>query len=496
MARQKTALGRVGWTRLSWVVALVFLFNPNMHGVDILPDAVGYLLLIHALRRVATLDDSFAEASRLLGRMAWLSAARLVGLVWIIAVPGANEQPTLLLLLSFVLGVLELITVFPACHQLFRGLAYLGSRMGGEVVLTSVRAERNRRILKALERPMSEGRRARLERKLKKPVGGDMTDRACLDCLIFAVVKTVLCVLPELSALSEPTYREGVTLVNWYAYVNLFRVAALAVGSVVGLVWLCRMARYLLRIEADTSLWETLEMRCDEDERNHPERLPARHLRLFVGLTFAAFVFCINFSVDNVNLFPSVLTPLILLGALSVLRQYLSRLTVWLCALCCAVSTAASGVAMAMSLSFFAKYDVSAYFRSETVQRAYDGVFVVTVIESVATALMLVLLFVVLWQMIARYTGHHDAATFCYTKEEIIRVRRRQLVGHTVPVLVLGILSAAAHPVYVYLLPEYDFVWLIDVGVALLFVFFAWMRLGDWREELDPHAMLDGRKVK
>lgn len=495
MARQKTALGRIGWTRLSWVVALVFLFNPNMHGLDILPDAVGYLLLIRALRRVATLDDSFAEASRLLRRMAWLSAARLVGLVWIIAVPSANEQPTLLLLLSFVVGVLELITVFPACHQLFRGLAYLGSRMGSEVVLTSVRAERNRRILKALERPMNERRRARLERKLKKAgPSGDMTDRACLDCLVFAVVKTALCVLPELSALSEPTYREGVTLVNWYAYVNLFRTATLAVGALVGLVWLVRMARYLHRIEADTVLWEALEARCDEDERAHPERVPARHLRLFVGFVLIAFVFCINFSVDNVNLFPSVLTPLILLGALSVLRRYLSRLVAWLCALGCAVSAVASGVAMAMSLSFFADYDVSAYFRSETVQRAYDGVFVATVVESVATALMLVSLFAVLWQMIARYTGHHDAATFCYTKEEIVRVRRRQLVWHTVPVLVLGILSAAAHPVYVYFLPEYDFVWLIDVGIALLFILFAWMRLGDWREELDPHTMLGDRK--
>jgi hypothetical protein len=268
-------------------------------------------------------------------------------------------------------------------------------------------------------------------------------------------------------------------------------VAALMVGAVVGVVWLCRMVRYLHRIEADTALWETLETRCDEDERDHPERLPARHLRLFVGLTLAAFVFCINFSVDHINLFPGVLTPLILLGALGVLRHYLSRLVAGLCALGCVASTMASGVAMAMSLSFFARCDVSAYFRSETVQRAYDGVFVATVVESVATALMLVLLFVALWQMIARYTGHHDAATFCYTKEEIVRVRRRQLVRHTVPVLVLGILSAAAHSVYVYLLPEYDFVWLIDVGVALLFVFFAWMRLGDWREELDPHAMLD-----
>ncbi len=491
MAKRNTALARIGWTRSAWIVALAFLFNPVMHGLDVLPDAVGYLALIGALRRVSALDESFAEASRLLRRMAWLSLARLVGLVWIIAVPSANEQPTLLLLLSFVLGVLELMTVFPACHQLFHGLSYLASRMGGTVVLTTEQAERIRRIRQALERPMREGRRARLERKLKRiRPSGDLSDRARMDCLVFAVVKTVLCVLPELSALSEPTYREGVTLVNWYSLVNFFRTAALVVGMVVGIVWLCRMARYLCRIETDTALWETLEARCDEDELAHPERVPAKHLRLFVGLALTAFVFCINFSVDSVDLFPSVLTPLLLLGALLPIRRYLPRVTVWLYALGCAVSLAASGVAMATSLIFFDRYDISAYFRSETVQRAYDGVFVATVTESVAAALLLAVFFAAVYQMIARYTGHHDAATFCYTREQVVRVRRRQLVWHTLPVLVLGVLCAAAHPVYVYFLPEYDFVWIPDVAVAVVFLFMSWMRLNDWREELDPRSML------
>lgn len=491
MARQQTALCRLGWTRSLWGAALVFLFNPNMHGFDVLPDAVGYLLLITALRRVSALDDSFAEGTRLLRRMAYLSAARLVGLVWIIAVPSAYEQPTLLLLLSFVLGVLELMTIIPACHQLFHGLAYIGSRMDGDVIFCSVQADRVRRLTAMLEHPVSERRRARIERKLKQ-VGarGDITDRTHRDCVIFAVLKTALCVLPELSALSEPTYREGVSRINWYAFVNLFRTAALLVGAVIGVVWLVRTARYLRRIEGDAVLWQTLETRCDEDERAHPERVPARHLRHFVSLVLVALVFCVNFSVDNVDLFPSVLTPVLLFFALFVLRRYLSRTMMWLCAIGCTLSLMASGVTMAMSLSFFAHYDVSAYFRSEVVQRAYDNVFLATVTESVVTALLLAVFFLAICQMTKRYTGSHDAATFCYTREEIVRVRRRQLILHTLPVLILGVLSAAMHPVYVYFLPEYDFVWIPDVALALLTFFFAWMRLGDWREELDPRSML------
>ena len=110
MRKEKTALQSIGWRMGLWLPALLFLSNPNFHAIDLLPDAIGYLLLLAALRRVSALDESFAAVTRAMRRMAWLSRARVAGLVWAIGVADASEKPTLLLLVSFALGVLELMT--------------------------------------------------------------------------------------------------------------------------------------------------------------------------------------------------------------------------------------------------------------------------------------------------------------------------------------------------------------------------------------------------
>ena len=84
-----------------------------------------------------------------------------------------------------------------------------------------------------------------------------------------------------------------------------------------------------------------------------------------------------------------------------------------------------------------------------------------------------------------QYTACNDN-----TKEQIVRLRQRQLGWHLFPVLFFAILTAASHVAYAYLLPEYDFVWLPDVLLAILLILFATLRLRDFCDELDPKKML------
>lgn len=492
MKESQAALGRIGWRRPLWMVALIFLFNPYFHGLDLLPDVIGYLLLIAGLRRVSLLDESFGEATRLLRRLAWLSVGRFLALVWIIAVPSADEQPTLLLLLCFVMGILELMAVIPACHQLFHGLIYLGSRMGGTVVLASIKDEQVRRLQNRLARMSPDDkRRAVLERRLSRARhGGDMADRICLGCQTFAVIKTVLCILPELTALTDTTYRAGATLINWYSYINGFRALAMMAGVVVGLVWLVSMMRYCLRIEADVPLWGALVMRCEEDEAAHPERRPAGKLRTARLLVLLAFAFCTNFSFDGVNILPGFVAALLMLAAILPLRAYLPRRVLWGSGVCLGLYAIAAAVSWTMTTTFFARYDLYAYFRSGTVQRAYDAVCVATVVESVAMVIAFGALAWISATLIHHYTGAHDAATHACTREQMIRRRERALHRHLLPIPVLGVLSAAMHAVYAYLVIEYKFIWMPDVALSALLLLFGWLRLYDLTEELDTRRML------
>ncbi len=455
-------LKKIGLKPALLVTALIFLCNPHTQGLDILPDFAGYLLLVAAFRRLALLDESFAEASRLLRRMAWLSAAQLVGLIWIFTVPSAEEQPTLVLLLCFSVGILEWITLLPACRQIFHGLSYMGSRHGGTALFTPTRRQR----------------------------GADITDRACRRCQVFVIVRVALCVVPELSSLTDASYRAGATLFNWYAYVHGFRAVAVVVGTVVGAVWLIRMLRYLSAVAKDQAFWSTLLDCCDRDQADHPERVPAARLKRACTLTIVAFAFCINFWVDGVNVIPGVVTPMLLLLALVPIGRYLPVAARWLCIGVLLLHTVVSGTVYVMTTRFFSRYNLYAYYRELKVQEAYDAVCTGTVVESVSLILVLIVLGYAAWVMAHRYTGAHGAATFCYTKEQIVRVRQRQLMWHLFPVFLFGVLTAAAHAAYAFLVIDYDFVWLIDVLVAALLVIFAIFRLRDFCDELDPKKML------
>lgn len=497
MKEGREALHRIGWKRWLWAIALIFLFNPNFHGIDLLPDFVGYALLVRGLGRVSLLDESFGEARRLFRRLAWLSVARLVGVAWIFTVPSMEEQPTLILLLCFVVGVLELMLVLPACNQLFRGLSYVASRMGGNVVLRSTREDSVQRLQQKLARldandPATEPRRRAIKRDIARIRGGsDITDVACRRCRMFAVLKVLLYAIPEMAALTDASYRAGTTLFNWYSYINGFRGMAMIVGLGIGLLWLVHTMLYCRRIEADGTLWVTLADACDADKAAHPERVPQRDFRRSAALVLIAFVFGLNFFVEEINILPGFVMSAFLLVSLIPLRHYLPKRLTVISAAGFLLHGVVSAVVYTMSVRFFAEHRIEAYFRERTVMIAYDRLCVAVAIETAVTWGALALLAAVACSLIHRYTGSHDAATFCYTKPQIERIRRRQLKLHLLPVLILAALTALAHPFYFYFLPEYDFVWLIDVAPGLLLLLFAWLRLHDLGQELDMTKMAE-----
>ena len=499
MRKEKTALQSIGWRMGLWLPALLFLSNPNFHAIDLLPDAIGYLLLLAALRRVSALDESFAAVTRAMRRMAWLSLARVAGLVWAIGVADASEKPTLLLLVSFALGVLELMTILPACTQLFKGLSYLATRLDGKIVFEGARARRVARLTAKLEREeasgcLSEARRQKQYRRIRRVArhqSEDITDRVCFSCQLFAVVKTALCVLPELAALSSASYEAGTIRVNWYNHINLFRVFAMFIGIVVGTVWLVRMITYCTRIAKDTPLWERLLEKCVEDERAHPERVPARHMRHAIGWLTVACVFHANLYFDSINVLPGLLMSMALLAMLWTLRRYLPRALCWVGTTVFSLNTAISVYSYLAVWKFYAENDI---FRVEThfqVREAYMSLVVTpAVLETITTVLSVAVVCVILRTMIVRYTGSHGVGSYRYTVEELLQIRRRQLGNLLILPLVLAVASFVCHVLYYRLLPTHEMFWIVDIIVAAALVIFTNLRLRDVRDDLDMTRML------
>jgi len=314
----------------------------------------------------------------------------------------------------------------------------------------------------------------------------------CFSCQLFAVVKTALCVLPELTALSGASYEAGTIRVNWYNFINLFRVFAIFFGMIAGAIWLVRMIDYCRRIAGDTPLWERLLEKCDEDERAHPERVPARRMRWAIGFITVAGVFHANLYFDGINVLPGFLMSLALLAMLWTLWRYLPRLLCWVGTAVFSLNTAISVYSYFSVVKFYAEHDIFRVSTNFQVREAYTRLVVTpAVFETITTVLSVAVVCAVVWVLIHRYTGSHGVGSYRYTVEELLRIRRRQLGRLLILPLVLCVASFGCHVAYYYLLPTHEMFWIVDIVVAAALVVFTNLRLRDVRDDLDMMRMVE-----
>ena len=127
MVRQRKNLG-IGLL----LIGAFFLFEPTMAGVlDLLPDAIGCLLMMIGLRALADLDDYMESAITMFKRMLIVGTCRFFSAFWLFGFCTPKERPVTTLLIAFVAGVFELIFLTSAFKAMFDGFLYLGSRHDG-----------------------------------------------------------------------------------------------------------------------------------------------------------------------------------------------------------------------------------------------------------------------------------------------------------------------------------------------------------------------------
>ena len=87
----------------------VCLFDPFISVLDLVPDALGYLLMLLGLYRLADLDDRLMEAAKGLRYLALIGVVRFFSLFLAFGLVSPTEQPVFVLLILFTLGVLDCI---------------------------------------------------------------------------------------------------------------------------------------------------------------------------------------------------------------------------------------------------------------------------------------------------------------------------------------------------------------------------------------------------
>lgn len=97
------------------IVAAIFWFNPLISNVDVLPDIIGYLLVIKAFNKSSYVYDYANDVCVSARKMCIITGIKLFSITMV-----SSFDPTMSLLMSFCFGVLELVFGIPFFVRLFK----------------------------------------------------------------------------------------------------------------------------------------------------------------------------------------------------------------------------------------------------------------------------------------------------------------------------------------------------------------------------------------
>lgn len=278
---KKTKLG-LGWL----IPGVVIVANPVVAFYDILPDCIGYLLLCVALFRLADLNASIADALGRFRTLIWISGGGLLAQYYIYNVlakePKLNPQeiPTMVLLCAFVMAVPQIYFALPAWRDLFKGFWELAERHEGLAVFHY--GKRNSNLCERMRRASG----------------------------VFVVLSTILSVLPEFSVLTTFEYEVEKLPFDWYQFVWLFRVTAAMILTVLFLVWVIRVIRFILLFTRDRAMMDSIEARYERDILPQGDMLSMRRLRFGIVFLTIGAALMLNVCIEEQILVPTILCAL------------------------------------------------------------------------------------------------------------------------------------------------------------------------------------------
>lgn len=423
------------------LAGIVFLFNPNLHVLDFLPDFIGILLIYRGLFKMSFSTDKLRDTRTALWKLAIITAIRSASFLFM---PGTSDSFTLLLVFTF--GVLETIYAIPAVLSAFEGMYDLGIRYDAQSVY-AVRVDRR-------------GRRCEQAERLK------------IYTMIFFFVKIAASILPELTALqlrqdlSADAYR-GVFLSDFKPY---FYFLAFAITLVFGIVWLVRMWRYVQGLRRDENLAHGVLAHYKNNVASDIGMMAALQMKnvLLTVLLAALLTFPLQF--DGIYVLPSFVPAVLLCLAWRILSRF-DRLAVygWIVS---AVTALLSACSLLLQVPYFSEYEAeSARFTSNAI-RMYKPVRIVGALEYAAAIALFGYLFFLLFRVFKQHAamvgGMHERPQYSAASRaaEILRIVNGRQLAVCIVGFVYFVLRAVSFTAAMY----YPAFWLIPTAVSLVFV--------------------------
>ena len=287
---------------LSWIGAgMIFLCNPLINVIDILPDFIGMFMVMHGLSKAAEVTDHLGDARDGFAKLAIVSMIQ-TGIIF--TLPFNTDSYTMLM--AFSIGVVSAIYFVPAVSHLFEGFSYISLRTGA----TSPNAVPSRGALRGKNKKYS-----------------SVTSLQVLTYVAF-FVRVGGSVLPLVPSIFVSSY-VGEAGVNWAQYSGVLYVFAWIVGLVFSIPWLLRFRRYIKGMCTDTVLTGTLWQRYKEEILPNKGYLTAKKMRIIFILAIVACGLTFCMYVDYVNIVPNIFSAVFLITVFAYLKKDYKKYALW-----------------------------------------------------------------------------------------------------------------------------------------------------------------------
>lgn len=472
------------------ILGAVFLANPNINIIDILPDAVGCLCIYAAIFKLGDLYGEIDEAKRAFLTLFWVTASKFPAILIMLWVTGTNaNESTIRLVFAFSYAVMETVFGIRAFRLLFDGLGYIGSRLdGGEC------------LYYRLVRP---ARQVKLKNgKLREiPARAWRLESLAGFTYAFLIAKAVLYALPEVTTLASQNSLgeitpEGRTLADFYP---LLLGVAVFVGLILGVIWLCRFCAYIGRLAREKEFFGALAEQYAATVLPRRGVFVLRRVNIFALFVSAAALFSADLYLDTVNRLPDFISAILFFVAACVIAKEIGGAR-WL-GITSAVYFATSIVTYVFMLRFTKDYVYSAVHKIGRAQELYLPYAVSNAVTQIAFIAVVAALASVVMRIVQQHTGLDTVTDTSSAKKPLEQIYK----GRSVRMCIFGVLAAIMSSLYFYFVvdikpvslregaysgggyvyfPRFETAWIVDLLLILIFAIFTCNLVNDLVNEV------------
>lgn len=266
---------------------MVFLFSPDISLFDLMPDFIGWFLIVLGLGRLADIEIRAEDAKHLAKRMILFSAVKAVLSLFSLRFSSAD-----LLLAAFCYAIVEIITVIPFTANLFKALDYTSMRVSS-------------------------------------PLDSDKLNTAKWYLLVFFAIKNAIAVLPATGSLFDSSmtgeYASDTWFVDFAAMLRMFILLGFVISAVTSVVMLVYFLPFWIRIVKNRDLNGKMLAHRKVSVLDVPACMVRKNTSFVLGFFTPALVFFFDFYLDGIDVLPTFAGFAVVLAGSVYAKKYMKQ---------------------------------------------------------------------------------------------------------------------------------------------------------------------------